>query len=154
VSGETEDQTSGWTIDTLKESVQREILDLRVLLDERYATQTKALDAAFVAAEKGVVTALASAEKAVTKAELAAERRFEAVNEFRAQLSDQNATFITRVEFDAKLDSLEKQLADLKKVSDQSRGRSGGQAAMYGWIIAAVGLIVSVVVMANVLSGS
>jgi hypothetical protein len=151
MSGETEADISGWTIDTLRASVQQQILDLRSLLDERYATQTKALDAAFVAAEKGVVTALASAEKATAKAETAAERRFEAVNEFRAQLADQSATFITRVEFDAKMEGMIRQVEELKKQADRAAGRSGGQGAMYGWIIAAVGLIVSVVVMMNVL---
>lgn len=152
MNGETEDAVSGWTIDTLRESTQREIRDLRTLLDERYATQTKALDAAFVAAEKGVVTALASAEKATAKAETAAERRFEAVNEFRAQLSDQNATFITRVEFNAKFEGLERQVQDLKKRADQSQGSSIGTGKLYGWLIAAAGLIVSVVIMMNVIS--
>lgn len=153
MNGEIEERTNGWTIETLREATQQEIRDLRILLDERYATQTKALDAAFAAADKAVTTALGSAEKAVTKAEAAAEKRFESVNEFRAQLTDQNASFVTRVEFDSKVESMEKQIDDLKKYADLNRGRSGGLAAMYGWIIAAVGLIVSVVIMANVLSG-
>jgi hypothetical protein len=84
---------------------------MREMLNERYATQTKALDAAFLAqqtamrtafdaADKAVAAALESAEKAVVKAETAAEKRFESVNEFRAQLTDQAATFISRQEFD------------------------------------------------------
>lgn len=140
-------------MDTLSAHVQRQLSDLRTLLDERYATQTKALDAAFMAAEKAVQTALESAEKAVTKAETAAEKRFESVNEFRGQLADQNASFMTRTEFDAKHEALEKQVDDLKKYADRSAGRAGGQGAMYGWIIAAVGLVVSVVVMVSVLAG-
>ncbi len=74
---------SDWTVDTLK-----------VMLDERYATQTKAVDAAFLAqqtamqtaltaAERAVQTALLSAEKAVTKAEVAADKRFDLLNELR-----------------------------------------------------------------------
>lgn len=154
MSGETEDSVSGWTVDTLHAHVQRQLHDLRSLLDERYATQTKALDAAFMAAEKAVQTALESAEKAVTKAETAAEKRFESVNEFRGQLADQNASFMTRIEFDAKHEALEKQVDELKKHSDRLHGRSGGQSALYGWIIAAVTVVVSIVVMASVLTGS
>ena len=84
--------------------------EMREMLNERYATQTKALDAAFLAqqtamktafdaADKAVAAALESAEKAVTKAEAAAEKRFESVNEFRQQLTDQAATFVSRTEY-------------------------------------------------------
>lgn len=152
MSGETEDQVSGWTTDTLHAHVHQRFNDMQKLLDERYETQTKALDAAFKAAEAAVGTALNSAEKAVAKAETAAEKRFESVNEFRAQLSDQNASFITRVEYDAKLENLTTQIDDLKRHSDQAEGRSDGMGALYGWIIAAVGLVVSVIVMMNVIT--
>ena len=90
---------------------------LKSLLDERYATQTKALDSAFVAqqtamktafdaADKAVQAALSAAEKASSKAEEASDKRFEAVNEFRGQLADQAATLLSRVEFTAQHNSL------------------------------------------------
>lgn len=153
MSGETEDSVSGWTIDTLRASVRQELQDLRFLLDERYATQTKALDAAFVAAEKAVATALSSAEKAVTKAETAAERRFESVNEFRAQLNDQAGTFMPRTEYQAKHEALEKQVDELTHRIARSEGSSSGKNAMYGWIVAAVGLVVAVIVAMNSFTG-
>lgn len=77
---------------------QRVIVETRAQLDERYATQTKALDAALVAAEKAVQAALDAAKEAVGKAELASDKRFESVNEFRAQLADQARTFMGRDE--------------------------------------------------------
>jgi hypothetical protein len=97
------------------------------MLDERYATQTKALDAAFLAqqtamrtaleaAEKAVATALTSAEKAVAKAEVAADKRFESVNEFRAQLSDQTRTFPTRNEVNSQTGALR---ADLDRLIER-----------------------------------
>lgn len=79
---------SDWTIDTLREYFQRQFEDSRRMLDERYATQTKALDAAFVATE----------------------RRFEGVNEFRAQLADQAQNFMTRQEAGVRLDALSEKL--------------------------------------------
>jgi hypothetical protein len=101
----------------LQGSDRQHVADMREMLNERYATQTKALDAAFLAqqtamrtaleaAEKAVATALTSAEKAVAKAEVAADKRFESVNEFRQQLSDQTATFPTRNEVNTRLDAI------------------------------------------------
>jgi hypothetical protein len=40
---------TGWTLKTLKKYFESQLTDLRTALDERYATQTKATDAAFVA---------------------------------------------------------------------------------------------------------
>jgi len=115
-----DDNGEGWTTHTLKaflmqriddltEHVAAQNRDLQHMLGERYATQTKAVDAAFLAqqtamqtaltaAERAVATALLSAEKAVSKAEAAAEKRFESVNEFRGQLADQAGTFMSRTE--------------------------------------------------------
>lgn len=129
MSGETENEVSGWTTDTLHSLVlsivnaedrliQSQLDDMHKMLDERYSTQTKAVDAAFLAqqtamqtaltaAERAVATALLSAEKAVAKAEVAADKRFEAVNEFRAQLNDQATTFLTRKEAEAQMSGVQ-----------------------------------------------
>jgi hypothetical protein len=97
-------------LDSLAGAVQRQFNDLRSMLDERYATQTRAVDAAFLAqstamataltaAERLVQTAASATEKAIGKAELAGDKRFESVNEFRGQLRDQAATFLPRTEY-------------------------------------------------------
>ncbi len=57
--------------------------------------------------------ALAAAEKAVSKAEAATHERFASVNEFRGQLTDQAATFISRIEFDTKLGAVNDKLSAL-----------------------------------------
>lgn len=161
MSGETEDNISGWTVDTLRANVQRQIDDLRVMLDERYQTQTKATDAAFaaqqkametafIAADKAVQTALLSAEKAVTKAEVAAEKRFEATNEFRGQLADQAATFMPRTEADATSDRLAEQINELKDRMNRAEGRGLGLNSGWGYLLGALGA--ASVVVALVLS--
>jgi hypothetical protein len=78
-----------------QEQLDRRLNDLRLLLSERFESQRQALSAA-----------LESAEKAVVKAEQSAEKRFDSVNEFRQQLNDQAATFMTRAEVSARLDSI------------------------------------------------
>ena len=139
MSGETEDSVSGWTVDTLRahferrfydqrEVTHREIDDLRAMLQERYATQTKAVDAAFAsqqlamqtamtAAETAVGKALESAEKAVVKAETAAEKRFEATNEFRGQLADQASTFMPRQEAEGSIARVIDRIEDLTRAA-------------------------------------
>jgi hypothetical protein len=99
----------------------------------------------FDAQEKAVEAALASSEKAVLKAETASERRFEGVNEFRATLSDQAATFITRKEVDAELGAQSEKLNIQQSRLDRIEARSAGLNA--GWILVVqAGTLVGVVV--------
>ena len=116
MSGETEQNISGWTVDTLHE-----------LVNVRFDAMEKAVDAA-----------LAAAEKANDKADTATEKRFEGVNEFRDQLKDQAATFITRVEVDARDRGLNSKIDDLKE--SRSRSAGGVGALREGWSVL-IGLI-------------
>jgi hypothetical protein len=77
------------------------------MLDERYATQTKALDAAFVAAEKAVSTALSSAEKAVETAARANDKRFEEQAKLITAMGAQVAALMPRMEYDTAHKALE-----------------------------------------------
>jgi hypothetical protein len=98
--------------------------DLRY--QQRFDAQTKAIDAALLAAEKAIGAALIAAEKAVTKAEVATEKRFEGVNEFRQTLSDQTATFVSRVEFEAQRAGTGERIRELASRIDKTEGRSTG----------------------------
>lgn len=129
MSGETESQVSGWTTDTLKYHFEQQFRDMRAMLDERYATQTKAVDAAFAAAERAVQSALLSAEKAVTKAETASEKRLESVNEFRGQLADQATTFVRRDEVDLRITALTERLNETNGRLSTIEGNTTGAAA-------------------------
>ena len=110
---------------------------------QRFAAQGEALAAALLAQEKAVATAMTAAEKAVTKAETANEKRFESVNEFRQTLSDQTASFPSRVE----LQALAQRVTDLATRMDKTEGRSTGLSdgsklllQVVAVLIAAVGL--------------
>jgi hypothetical protein len=100
--------------------------DLRY--QQRFDGQQKALQDALSSAEKAVNAALAAADRAVLKAETAAEKRFEAVNEFRAVLSNQSATLMPRTEVDAQFKSVTEKIDDLKARFDRGEGviRGGG----------------------------
>jgi multidrug resistance efflux pump len=125
-----------------------EVDHLRDLMDERdrryeqrYEESQKAIAAALSAADRAVQAALQAAKEAVTKAELSADKRFELLNELRSGVATTE-----------QIDALDKVVNSLKEQLDKTSGRGAGVSAVYGWIIGAVGLIVSIVVMANVLT--
>lgn len=139
MTGETEKDVSGWTVDTLATFLLR-------IIDER----DKQYDNRFNAQEKATVAALASSEKAIDKAEMANEKRFESVNEFRKTLADQTSTFITRTEAEAATGRNAERITDLTTRIDKSEGKGAGLNA--GWIyalgaLAAIGTIFSLVVV-------
>lgn len=74
------------------------------------ATQREFLELQIAALKELTLARFEAAGEAVTKAEVASEKRLDSVNEFRAQLSDQAATFLTRREYEgahkAALDSV------------------------------------------------
>lgn len=107
--------------------------DFAVLLSElekrvyqRFDQNDKALAAALLAAKEAVTAALTAAKEAVDKAERAADKRFESVNEFRAQLADQASTFISRELADSQFDELRKQMTSVTARVDTAAGRDQG----------------------------
>lgn len=148
MAGETEEKPSGWTVDTAR-------VDFLARLD----ASDKRYEQRFIAAEKAVEAALAAAETAMNKADLANEKRFEGTNEWRSAFGDLIATMMSRVESlalheaakqrdtgqDARLDSLEDRLRD-----DIQRKR--GLADGWAYLIAAIGLVATVVAVVLALS--
>lgn len=184
MSGETEQQPSSWTVDTLAEYINkrfdstnrdndrilailrdrtetyvREHAAMREVLDDRLRAHDvehrlikEKLDERHEAQMAAVQAALASAKEAVTKAERANERRFEAVNEFRAQLADIIATFIPKAEAVAvaqgqaeKIDDLKERLSRLETVRTTTKDNRTGLYAAIGCL--GVVLTILVIVM-------
>ena len=156
MSGETEQQVSAWTNDTVLQyltdrmdarftaqaNVSQERLDALIQLsverDRRYEQR-------FVAQEKAVQNALESAEKAVAKAETATEKRFEGVNEFRAQLADQARELMPRSETEALFAQVVERITNLEKKSDIAAGSRIGSSAAIGLVISLVITVIAVV---------
>lgn len=186
MSGETEQEKSGWTTDTLKyyvdqrfDAVQREVSlafdaaqnaqsELALRLDERWqlhlehAKDTQDLIRTdikdrFAQADKALTSALAAQKEAVAKAEAAAEKRFDSVNEFRAQLSDQAQTFMTRTEANAIQERNQERLQDLTDRMNRDEGSNAGQALSKNGMFTVVGVAVAflglVIVFANYAAG-
>jgi len=85
----------------------------RTYIAAGFAMHNTALASSLQAAEKAVAVALLAAEKATIKAETAADKRFESVNEFRSQLSDQASTFMPRAEAEVSLTRSSERIQEL-----------------------------------------
>jgi hypothetical protein len=97
----------------------------------------------FEAQEKAVAAALAAAKEAVAKAETSAEKRFDAVNEFRGQLKDQQATLMPRTEVDVRLKATDAKLSDLEARIVQIVSRAEGSAQLWQGITAVLAIGIS-----------
>ena len=84
-----------------------------------------------------------SQKEAIAKAERASETRFQSVNEFRAALADQQSTFATRVELEAKIKSLIEKVDDLKSAASKSEGKGMGSRDLWAYIVGAMGLVLT-----------
>ncbi len=143
----------------LKQSIQDGDLHLRQHIDQQYAQISAALQSSL--RETGVLHN--ASEKAIAKAEAANEKRFEAVNEFRAQLTDQTASFLLREVAEGQFAKLESLVAADTKRLDQitggqravDSGRTARDRTVGLWVagasavIALVALLVTVVLAAN-----
>jgi hypothetical protein len=126
-------------LDYVAKLVQEMELHHRQQCEQRTEALDRLIDAKFVTLQtvidahaRNAVLALAAADKAVSKAELATEKRFESVNEFRATLSDQTRTFVSRIEFDAVREATATRIVDLSSRLDKTDGKSVGLNT--GWV--------------------
>lgn len=112
--------------------------------EQRFNAQETAVAAGLNAQEKAIAAALSAAKEAVTKAEIAAEKRLDSVNEFRGQLRDQQATFISKAEAEQRLLALSEKLNSLQQRVDKNEGKNSGFSEGWGYVIGAIGLALGV----------
>lgn len=107
--------------------------------------------------------ALDAADKAILKSEAATDKRFESVNEFRAQLADQATRFMPRLEAEQRFNAVEEKLsASIKQRSeaiasinsrlDLNAGRSTGLDkgwAMLVGLVALAGTVIAIILNLN-----
>lgn len=114
--------------------------------------QERAVQAAMAAQEKYAAAALAAAQLAIDKAESNTKDWKASSNEWRGAMTDREHTFISRNEHDLAISGLEKQIDELKQDRDRQAGRSGGLTAGWGYLVAAIGLAATVVMVVITLS--
>lgn len=148
--------------DTLHADLKESIVYRLAALDDRYRELFRAADlryeqrfqaqqvlheAALKAQKDAVATAMAAAERQTSKAERDAEKRFESVNEFRQQLSDQAATFIPRLEAEQRIKALADKVEMLQAFAAATTGKGQGANALFVAIIGVVSLIGAIIAL-------
>jgi len=103
----------------------------------------EASQAALLAQREAIQAALAAQDRAVSKAEMAAEKRFEGVNEFRAQLGDQQRTLMPRVEAENRMNALAEKIGVLEGFRTEQLSKGSGAREGYGFAIGVVGLVLA-----------
>jgi chorismate mutase len=93
-----------------------------------------------------------ASEKAITKADAANEKRFESVNEFRAQMADQSVLFIPRREVETLFNSNSEKITALTDRMNRSEGRGMGISQLAGWIFGGAGFLVGLIAIFSWLS--
>jgi deoxyribodipyrimidine photolyase len=132
--------------------------------DQRADRFDKALDAANIAVKDALQTSnalianasatvdkrfeqsLEAVEKATIKSEASTEKRFEAVNEFRKQLADQQLTFARKAEVDIRFDSLENKLDTAISQLATQKGSKEGVNLVWGGVAFALMFSVQVAI--------
>ena len=125
-----------WTLEALKEHydivLKNQYNHYNVLLAER---------------DERVTQRYQAMELAVNKAETATEKRFEGVNEFRAQLGDQSRTLMPRIETEVLLKNVNDKIEALTIKVEKSGNIKAGGNQMIAYIVAAISLIVTIITL-------
>lgn len=101
-----------------------------------------------LAAQKEAVTfALKSSELAINKAETATEKRFDAVNEFRQTLADQQRTFMPRTEGEVRFAAIEEKINSIISSQTLGEGQRSGGDQVWGYIVAGAGVLVAIIAL-------
>ena len=132
----------------LRDLFNAQIINLHTLIDANDKSYNQRFDNVVEATK----SALAASDRAVNKAEVASEKRFDAVNEFRATLSDQQRNLMPRNEVEILINGLNEKVDSLSMaaISKQSEGvgqRTGMATAalIAGVVSAVVGVLVKFV---------
>lgn len=82
-------------------------------------------------------------QQAIAKAELAADHRAETANEIRGVMDDLTRQMMPRVEAVARFTMVEDKIDAINVAMSERAGTGAGVRTAWGWLIAAVGLFVS-----------
>lgn len=94
--------------------------------------------------EKNFETRIQALEKATTLAAMGMEKRLEGMNEFRASLKDQAATFATNTAVDMRLDTVKADVRIIQNWIAEQKGKASLTSVIIFGFIAVVSFILTV----------
>ncbi len=119
------DGRNGWSIETVREHLVALLTAHEIMDEQRHHSQAQAIEAS-----------RSASQMAIDKAENAMERRFDSINEFREQLSDQTRTYMPRAEYEAKHSAINARIDSIDSRLTLAEGRSSGIQASWAVLIA------------------
>ncbi len=126
------------------EAIQKQIDDLSVFKTDL------AIQAVQVVSLRNEMKLIHDAsEQAISKSEVMTEKRFQSVNAFREQLSDQAATFMPREVSESQIAEIRTALQVLTGRVDMAAGKTLGTTATISLIIGAITIISTIILAAN-----
>jgi hypothetical protein len=157
-----------------EKALQAALLSAEKAINAANVAAEKAINAASLAAEKAILAALSAAEKleqeriggvkleilslrnelavaayaskeAIDIAKAANEKRLDGMNEFRQSLTDQNATYMPRIETEQRFNSLGTMVADVKDRQTSSDAKGIGQTHFFNYLVAGFAMLASIV---------
>lgn len=155
------EKQSQWTTDILKETIFRELEELKKDVDRRFTAQQKEVETAFAAAKEAVNQSSVNAKEAVLKSEVGVEKRSDAVYVTLSKLGDALAAVMPRAEAEQRFNALSDKIDELKSSRDETAGGKKVSDLTMGKVIAVVGVSVSllgfvissIIVIANLIFG-
>ena len=93
--------------------------------------------------------ALAASDRAVTKAEMASEKRFDAVNEFRSTLADQQRNLMPRAEVEIINKSVNEKIDKNDQRLTILEGKRQGISEGMGYIIGIIGVVSAIIAIVS-----
>lgn len=91
--------------------------------------------------EQAMLNGLSTSKEAVEKAERATELRFQSVNEFRAQLDDQQRTFMPRLEYEQAHNALINRVNELTARVADREARAQGAIDVWPILFGIIGVV-------------
>jgi len=138
------ENTETWTLGALKTYLEQRISDNDRRYLELFERQTSSSGQVLSAQREAVNAALAAADRAVQKAEIASEKRFDAVNEFRSTLADQQRNLIPRSEVVLSIAALTEKLDGCIKQVDALQAERRGVQGGWGYAVGVIGFVLAI----------
>ena len=127
-------------LDTARASAVALLLAKEAAVNDRIESQHRESAVAINSVRETISVSLTSQAQAVAKAEDANEKRFAS-----ATLSDQATKFIARSEVEQRFTSMNEKIVDMSSRMDRSEGRGSGLSAGWGYLVAGLGLLLTVI---------
>ena len=141
---------------TDRQFLERILVERDARYEARFIANEKAVDTALDAQKELTAANLASAnaatsaafaasEKAITKAEQANEKRLEGLNEFRSQMAEQQAGYITKAEAELQFAAMKEKIEALSKSDSAGTGEKVAAKWFVGIVVALALAVIGVV---------